>query len=210
MILSRVDIADLPALRAAFDAHLEAEAPWARAAFAFVMDSAALIPLGVDTAEYRDQAVRLAHAFGLETLDEAPQQAFSWDGRFLRTRSEASVIVHEVTHYLVSPPERRGLLDFGLGAGPESGRVEEANAALCTDFATREEEETQASLLGILWEVELGQPGILAFLEQNWLEGWHRPTAARHFVRHLDLLVKAGLAHADGHPVAPPSGVQAA
>lgn len=210
MILSRVDIADLPAIRAAFDAHLEAEAPWARPAFAFVMDSADLIPLGVDTAEHRDQAIRLAHDFGLETLDEAPQQAFSWDGRFLRTRSEASVIVHEVTHFLVSPPERRGLLDFGLGAGPESGRVEEANAALCTDFATREQEETLASLLGILWEVELGQPGILAFLEQNWLEGWHRPTAARHFARNLDLLVKAGLVRADGRPLPPPLVAQPA
>lgn len=205
MILSRVEIADLPAIRAAFEAHLAAEAPWARPAFAFVMDSAALIPLGVDTPEHREQAVRLAHDFGIETLDEAPQQAFSWDGRFLRTRSEASVIVHEVTHFLVSPPERRGLLDFGLGAGPESGRVEEANAALCTDFVTREQEETLASLLGILWEVELGQPGILAFLEQNWLEGWHRPTAARHFARNLDLLVKAGLVRADGRPVPPPS-----
>lgn len=205
MILTQIDTAELPGVREAFETHLAVEAPWAFAAFARVMDSAALITRGVDTPAHRAQAVELAHAFGLETLDEAPQDAFSWDGRVLRTRSEASVIVHEVTHWLCAPPERRGLLDFGLGAGPESGRVEEANAALCTDFATREQEETLASLLGVLWEIELGQPGILAFLEQNWLEGWHRPTAARHFARNLGLLVEAGLATPDGRPVPPPA-----
>ncbi|MCF4165085.1 hypothetical protein L2U69_05480 [Zavarzinia compransoris] len=203
MILTEVDPGQVPALAAAFDAHLAREAPWARAAFARIIESAASIVAGVDTPEHRAQAVGLAHAFGIETLDEEPQAAFSWDGRVLRARSEASVIVHEVTHYLVAPPERRHTLDFGLGAGPETGRVAEADAAASTDFATREREETLASLLGVLWEVELGQPGILAFLEQNWLEGAHRPSAARHFARFLRLLVDAGLAAEDGRPTGP-------
>ncbi|MDD3445839.1 MAG: hypothetical protein PHS60_10540 [Zavarzinia sp.] len=203
MILTEVDPDELPALAATFDDLLSREAPWARPAFARIVDSVRFMARGVDTPEQRAEAVALAHRFGLETLDEEPQAAFSWDGRFLRARSEASVIVHEVTHYLVAPPERRGLLDFGLGAGPESGRVDEANAALCVDFATREAEETAASLLGVLWEVELEQPGILAFLEQNWLEGCHRPSAAHHFARFLRLLVDAGLAGEDGRPRQP-------
>ena len=203
MILTPVDLAELPEIAAVFDAALAAEAPWARAAFARIIDSARLIALGVDTPAQRARAIELAHAFGIETLDEEPQVAFSWDGRTIRTRSEASVIVHEVTHYLVAPPERRFLLDFGLGAGPETGRRAVADAAIAADFETREREETACSLLGILWEVELGQPGILAFLEQNWLEGYRRPTAARHFARFLGMLIDGGFVHADGRPVSP-------
>lgn len=203
MILTPIDLGELPALAETFGAHLAREAPWAMAAFARIIDSARLIAHGIDTPEQRTAAIDLARSFGMATLDEEPQAAFSWDGRVLRTRSEASVIVHEVTHYLVAPPARRHVIDFGLGAGPESGRAAEADAATCTDFATREHEETLASLLGVLWEIELGQPGILAFLEQNWLEGCHRPTAARHFARFLGLLIEAGLATADGRPCRP-------
>ncbi|PWR23990.1 hypothetical protein [Zavarzinia compransoris] len=210
MILTPVDLGELPALAATFDALLVAEAPWARAAFALIADSARFTAAGVDTPEQRAAAVALAESFGMAVLDEEPQAAFSWDGRILRTRSEASVIVHEVTHFLVAPPERRHVIDFGLGAGPESGRIEEANAATCADFATREQEETLASLLGVLWEIELGQPGILAFLEQNWLEGCHRPTAARHFARFLGLLVAAGLATPEGKVLRPAPGSLAA
>jgi len=42
-----------------------------------------------------------------------------------------------------------------------------------------------ASLLGILWEVELGQPALASFLDQNWLEGIPRPAPARHFAAVL-------------------------
>ncbi|RJF88945.1 hypothetical protein D3874_19820 [Oleomonas cavernae] len=203
MILTALDIGDLSQVALVFDGHLAAEAPWARAAFARIMASADLAAGGVDTPAHRAQAVALAQAFGMATLDEEPAVAFSWDGRVLRCRSESYVIVHEVAHYLVAPPQRRFLLDFGLGAGPETGRVEEAEAVACVDFATRETEETLASLLGILWEVEMGQPGIAAFLEQNWLEGYARASAARHFARFLTLLVDGGFCDPSGRPTPP-------
>lgn len=203
MILTEVDTSNLGEIARVFDGHLAAEAPWARAAFARIMATADLLSQGVDTPEHRVQAVALAEAFGMETLDEEPAMAFSWDGRILRSRSESYVIVHEVAHYLVAPPQRRFLLDFGLGAGPETGRVAEAEAAACVDFATREEEETLASLLGILWEAEMGQPAIAAFLEQNWLEGYARPSAARHFARFLEMLVQGGFCAENGRPTPP-------
>ena len=84
------------------------------------------------------------------------------------------VLVHEVAHWLIAPDDRRVLPDFGLGAGPETGRIEEANAARCVDDTVKEEEELLASLLGILFEAVLGQPAIHSFIEQNWLEAWER------------------------------------
>ena len=116
-------------------------------------------------------AVDLADRFAMLPLAEAPQQAFSWDGARVRTESEPAVLLHEVAHYQLASPARRALPDFGLGAGPETGRIEIADAARRLDWLARETEEQMASLLGILWEIELGQPGILAFQEQNWLEG---------------------------------------
>ena len=78
----------------------------------------------------RAQAVELAARLGIETLDEDPAVAFSWDGRFIRTRSEPSVVIHEIAHWQLCTPERRPLYDFGLGAGPESGRVEDADRVM--------------------------------------------------------------------------------
>lgn len=167
----------------------------------------ALIALGVDTQAHRDAAVDLARAFGIGVIDEAPQEAFSYDGQAIRTRSEAYVLIHEVAHWLVAPPERRSLIDFGLGAGPESGRVEEANRAIAVAKEEQIREEALASLLGILWEVELDQPAILAFLEQNWLEGWDRPSCAENLADNVEALFQTGLISADGRPFAPESCV---
>lgn len=206
MILSAVDLAELPTLACHILAHLPGEGP-ARGTFQRILASGERIADGVDTAAHRDQACTLARRFGLAVLDEEPASAFSWDGAVLRARSEASVIVHEIAHWLVAPPERRPILDFGLGAGPETGRVADADAVAAVDDETRQTEETLASLLGVLWEVELGQPGVLAFCEQNWLEGYRRPSAAAHFAACLDRLIAAGLVDFQGRPV-PPDGVR--
>ena len=61
---------------------------------------------------------------------------------------------------------------------------------LALPLLEREAEEAEASLLGILWEVALGQPALASFLDQNWLEGLER-SAASHFtavLRRLRLL----------------------
>ena len=46
--------------------------------------------------------------------------AYNWDGAALDGATEAYVILHEVAHYLLAPPERRALPDFGLGPGPDT------------------------------------------------------------------------------------------
>lgn len=156
-----------------------------------------------DTPARRADALALVELFGISAIDEAPADAFSWDGRSVRTRSEAAVLIHEVAHWQIAPPARRALPDFGLGAGPETGRAAEAEAACCVGLAVKEEEELLASLLGILWEAALGHPAVHSFIEQNWLEAWDRPAAAEQFVRAVDALSARGLIDADGVPAGP-------
>jgi hypothetical protein len=134
-------------------------------------------------------------------VDQAPAAGFSWDGKAVAIQTEPSVLIHEVAHYQLCPPGRRALPDFGLGAGPESGRSAEADAVRVVDFAAREREEAMASLLGIMWEVTLGLPALAAFLEQNWLEGWHRAGAHAHIIDTLRGLIERGLADTAGNPV---------
>ena len=203
MIMSPIAAHDLERILAAFATRL-AGTPRAAAAFGRIAATWPVPPDGVDTPEQRADAVRLAHAFGIGTLDEEPQRAFSWDGKVIRWRTEASVTVHEVAHWQLCTPERRGLPDFGLGAGPESGLKEIADAALAVGAEQREHEEVLTSLLGILWEAELGQPAILAFLEQNWLEGPERPSTVAFFVDRLEELHQLGLIDGQGRPVPPP------
>jgi hypothetical protein len=172
-----------------------------RAVFTRIADTRRLCPgLQADLNEGRGKAVARAQRLGIPTRNEPPAVAFSWDGQVVRVQSESSVVFHEIAHWQICPAWRRNLPDFGLGAGPETGRVAEADAAACVDAATREEEESLASLLGILWEVEHEEPALLAFAEQNWLEGYDQPVAGAHFIRSVAALVHRNLIGADGRP----------
>ncbi len=200
MILTPLEAEQLPAILDVFDAGLAAHTA-ARAVFRRIAATKQFCPgFKADLHAGRQKAVALALRLGIAVCDEEPAQSFSWDGRVIRTRSETSVVFHEIAHWQIAPPERRGLYDFGLGAGPESGRIVEANAAACVDDATKEHEENLASLLGILWECAHDEPAILAFAEQNWLELYDRPHTQRHFVDCLGELERRGLVDAAGHP----------
>jgi len=198
VILTPIAPEAMPAVLAGFAGRIEASLP-GRAAFARIAASAAA-GAQADTPARRAGAVALARRLGIPVLDEAPAVAFSWDGRQLRVDSEAWVLLHEVAHWQLAPPARRRLYDFGLGAGPETGRKDAADRARCLDDRDRDAEEAAASLLGVLWEAELGQPAIHAFLEQNWLEGWERPSTAAYFLAVLERLRAAGLVGDDGRP----------
>jgi hypothetical protein len=197
MILTPIAPHALDLVLAAFDRALGG-APLETAVFRRIAASRA--SEGGPDGRWHDDAVALADRFAMRPLAEAPQQGFSWDGARVRTESEPAVLVHEVAHYQIAAPARRFLPDFGLGAGPETGLIDIADAARAADAQTRETEEAMASLLGILWEVELGQPAILAFQEQNWLEGAGRPGTADFFRATLGRLSDIGLIDQDGRP----------
>ena len=200
MILTPLDAKTFATILDVFDAGL-AHNPMARDVFRRIAATRAFCPgFAADLHAGRQKAIDLAARIGIATLDEEPAQAFSWDGTVIRTRSETSVVFHEIAHWQIVPPERRALYDFGVGAGPETGRITEANDVVSVDNATREQEENLASLLGILWEVEHDEPAVLAFAEQNWLELYERPHTRAHFIACLTALRDRGLLDENGRP----------
>lgn len=198
MILTPISATDLPGLIERFDRALEGCHP-AQAIFRRIADSRHAT--GKTIEERHADGVALCHAFGMPTIFEEPQQAFSWDGHSVRVLSEPAVLIHEVAHYQVCAPSRRFTYDFGLGAGPESGRAEEADAAMALHGVERDVEEGLSSLLGIIWEAELGHPAIEAYLEQNWFEGADRRENREHFCKMTAMLLENGMIDEDGHPL---------
>lgn len=199
MNLTPISMQEIPRALNTIRAALDADSVPARA-LDRIARTVELYDAPYDTAEHQAAAVNLARYLGIPTIDEPPSAAFSWDGSAIRTRSEAYVLIHEVAHWQIAPAERRNIPDFGLGAGPETGRVKEANAARCVPDDVKEREELLASLLGILWETSLGHPAIHAFIEQNWLEAWDRSAAAEQYAITVAELHARGLIDADGAP----------
>ncbi len=151
-------------------------------------------------ARHHRQALEVLASLGMGILPGSPQEGFSWDGSAVRSSTEAYVLLHEAAHFQLASPERRCRIDFGLGPGPETGdRGGAERDALLFGLAC-EKEEAMASLLGVLWEVELGQPAFASFLDQNWLEGAGKPGAAAHFRSVLSKLYGGGFITAQGRP----------
>jgi len=201
MILTPIDRGQLPHLLDGFEAAL-ATHPLASAVFRRItaeIPDGDLLTLSTD-ALHHAQALELCREFGFDLVDVDPQAYFTWDGRAVATQLEPSVIIHEVGHYQCAAPSRRAVLDFGLGAGPETGRKAEANAVQTLFGADADFEEGLSSLLGILWEAELGQPALLAFLEQNWLEGGMSLHNIGHFLKVVGLLADWRLIDDEGRP----------
>jgi len=205
MILTPIDLASVPQALAQFAAALEGE-DLARRVLERIEASLAHVD-GPDISlsqreDHHAQALRLLERFGLDVFDLAPEQAVTWDGSAVAARMEPSVLIHEVAHYQLAPPSRRFKVDFGLGAGPESGDKPAAEADRMVFGVDCDREEALASLLGVLWEAELGQPAVLAFLEQNWLEGGASPHNLRHFVKICGQLHEGGFIDDEGRPTA--------
>ncbi len=135
---------------------------------------------GSEAEKHRLAALALARNCGMAVHPPGVRCGFSWDGTALNGATEAYVILHEIAHFMLAPPERRWLVDFGLGPGPDTIDLDTAERAALLPSLARAEEEAEASLLGIIWEAKLDQPALASFLDQNWLEGLER-SAAAHF-----------------------------
>jgi hypothetical protein len=135
---------------------------------------------GPEAERHRLAALALARSCGMAVHPPGVRCGFNWDGASLNGATEAYVILHEIAHFVLAPPERRRLVDFGLGPGPDTIDRDTAERAAVLSPLARAEEEAEASLLGIVWEARLDQPALASFLDQNWLEGLER-SAAAHF-----------------------------
>lgn len=201
MMLTPIDHGTLLPLLPQFDTALAGD-PLAAKVFRRVT---ALIPdgdlmsLSTDS-RHHAQAVELCRDWGFGLVDLAPQDYFTWDGSAVAIRLEPSVLIHEIGHYQLAAPQRRAVIDFGLGAGPETGRKADADAVQSLFLPERDVEEALCSLLGILWEAELGQPAVLAFLEQNWMEGGASLHNVAHFRKIVRWLSAMGLIDTEGRP----------
>jgi hypothetical protein len=157
--------------------------------------------VGGEAERHRRIALSLADTFGIAVHSEGTPCHFNWDGMALNGATEAYVILHEIAHFALVPIERRGLVEFGLGPGPDTIDRVAAERAATVALLEREAEEAAASLLGIIWEAALGQPALASFLDQNWLEGLDR-SAPAHFTAVLQALLHRGMLSADGKPAA--------
>ena len=166
--------------------------PQARAAFAVIRATSAERAEGAAAERDRLAALAFARRHGMAVHPDGTACAYNWDGAALDGDTEAYVILHEVAHFALAPEERRVLPDFGLGPGPDTRDREGAERAATLPLLEREADEAAASLLGILWEAEMGQPALASLLDQNWLEGLDR-SAATHFTAALQRLVAANL-----------------
>jgi hypothetical protein len=199
MILTPIPPDRLPAALALFARGLEE--PLARIVFPRIaVPSQAERARGAAAEAHHRNALRVAASFGMATLPIAPTVDYGWDGRALRTLTEAYVLLHEVAHFQLAEPGRRHAIDFGLGPGEETGDRASAEQGARLFGPEREQEEAMASLLGILWEVELGHPALASFLDQNWLEGIGRPGCTDHFQAILGRLWAGGFVDRDGRP----------
>jgi hypothetical protein len=198
MILTPIVGRDLPKTMDRFAWNLTQSS--ARRAFERIARTGAERAASARAAIHRLRAQAIAAALAIPVRPGAPVQSFGWDGQALRGWTEAYVLLHEIAHYQLASPVRRRRPEFGLGPGPETGCCAAAKRAAVLAGLAREAEEAQASLLGILWEVELGQPALASFLDQNWLEGAGRPSAGAYFERTLQDLVDARLVTVIGRP----------
>jgi hypothetical protein len=174
---------------------------FARAVFRRVRVTSPDRAVGQEAEQHRLAALSVARSFGMAIHPAGMPCKFNWDGVALLCATEAYVILHEVAHFVLAPPERRGLIEFGLGPGPDTLDRVAAERAATLPPMEREADEAAASLLGILWEAALGQPALASFLDQNWLEGLDR-SAPEHFTAVLDTLRRRGMLSADGMPAA--------
>jgi hypothetical protein len=197
MILTPIPRAQLAAALDRFAAQLnDAEA---RAAFARIRATSSERATGDVAERHRRQALKLAEHFGMPVHPPGTRPGFNWDGAALDADTEAYVILHEIAHFVLALPERRRLIDFGLGPGPDTRERAAAERATAVPLIEREADEAEASLLGILWEAALGHPALASFLDQNWLEGLAR-SATAHFTEVFARLERRGLAQA-GSPL---------
>jgi hypothetical protein len=173
--------------------------PAAAAAFACIRATSCERANRTEAERHRQQALTVATHFGVPVYPPGTHTGFNWDGTALDGDTEAYVILHEIAHFVLAPPARRGLVDFGLGPGPDTRERSAAERATAVPLNEREADEAEASLLGILWEAALGHPALASFLDQNWLEGLAR-SAAAHFTEVFARLERRGLAQA-GSPL---------
>lgn len=147
------------------------------------------------TPEQEAQIVALCERIGMpwEKVPNRDDLDHPWNGRALnllhhvgKNASPTSDLVHDVAHWLIAAPERRGEADFGLDAMAYfRGVIGDAERHYPSPRESMDE-ETSASLLGILLERAMGMDWRYTWEFHSWdREGWR---GVRDVVRDLQKL----------------------
>src|SRR5215469_6254941 len=112
-----------------------------RAVFARICATSPCRAAGAEAERHRLAALSFARTFGLATHPEGTSCRFNWDGAALNGATGAYVILHEVAHFVLAPPERRSLIEFGLGPGPDTLDRDAAERATVLPVLEREADE---------------------------------------------------------------------
>ena len=199
MILTPIPDSDLPESLVRFDDSLASES--SRAVFRRIAGRGNPARAAAEIAvKSHSESIDLITYFSIGLKPGSPRLDLSWDGAALRRETESYVLLHEVAHYQLAAPARRNVIEFGLGPGPETGDLGRAQRAALLFGIERDREEALASLLGILWETQMGHPALASFLDQNWLEGAGRRSTAAHFESVLAELTRGGFVTTAGQP----------
>lgn len=122
------------------------------------------------------EALDLARKLDIPVLiTEFSKEEYCWDGKVLRTHHRSvSDIIHDIAHHQCSNPSRRHLPEWGLGTSPDMTKHHQG----VVDEILASDEESCASLLGILWEREFKMPWVHTFD----LHSWFTPGDCPHLV----------------------------
>ena len=120
---------------------------------------------------------QIARRFGIQYSRRSANVTYEWDGRTLALRvggsqhgpierRSSSHVVHDIAHWLIAPPERRSIPDFGLGPVGDGASALSLPAVVTRSVAL--EEESMASILGIALELEAGLNWTATHENHNW------------------------------------------
>ncbi len=133
-------------------------------------------------------------------------RAFGWDGKgTLRINSRRSGkrvvfdIAHELAHWMCATPARRGVIEFGLGAGFSTDDVRAADKARRVSRQTTTYEEEAVCILAGLILYEIGQDvlkesELVSFIEEG---DWPQRGEAKLFEKLLKNLIRWGMVSKD-------------
>lgn len=142
-----------------------------------------------------------------QPIEGPGSRALHWDGTDCAYKGDTlSNALHELAHWMVADPERREVPNFGLGSSPSDnapwsddeamGEFHRANERVVPE---PEEEEMDASVLGICYEYHLGLDAASTLESHSWDNGFSGEAAK--FTSRVRDLIKRGFLTRDGVPI---------
>lgn len=141
--------------------------------------------------DFQKEVYRIADSLGIKLSEEDPKKSYLFDGDVIRIGGlSISNQFHELAHWQVADPEMRCEKDFGLGSGPETSVRFKAKLSINES----EQQEQEASLLGIAYEAYFGMNFEDTLSLHSWDSGLH---SYEDFWATIFRLTKKGLL--EGH-----------